>query len=112
LNEGTSITITKDDKNLAETVFGTVLFYRDIALTNYPSEIPIGDPNDFDVKGKDFMLSVMSQDRSDIDWFDPVEVQTIFDLFWAPLNRNQPFDQWLVDAENATQSGLAWLATN
>ena len=112
LNEGTSITVAKDDKNLAETTFGTVLYYRDIGLQNYPRTIAIGDARDYDEKGVDFLLSVMEQDRSGINWFDPVEVQTVFDLYWAPINRNQPFDQWLIDAENATSAGLDWISRN
>jgi hypothetical protein len=112
LNEGTSITVFKTQKNLGETIFGTVLYYRDIGISGYPSVIPIGTANDYDKKGLDFMAFVMAEDETQINWLDPVEVQTVFELFWEPLNRNVPWEQWLVDVDSATAQTVAWLAAN
>ena len=113
LNEGTSITVIHyyDDgwKNLAETIFGTVLYYRDIGISGYPKDIPISDPNLYDAKGKEFMKFLMNEDESKINWFDSNEVQTIFDLYWKPLNRNVPWEQWVNDAKTATQNGIEWI---
>jgi hypothetical protein len=106
LNEGNSITIFKSDKNLGETTFGTVLFYRDFSNQT----IIIGDPNVYDAKGKDFMRFVMSTDRTKINWFDPVEVQGVFDACWVHLNRAVDFNEWLADAEEATTCGHNWIS--
>jgi hypothetical protein len=119
LNEGTSITICNyfdnTTKSLAESIFGTVLYYRDIKLAGYPTDLPIYPYGFFDEngnvtcdeKGKQFINFLMSEDVSRIDWFNPLKVQTIFDRYWKPLNRNMPFSDWLVTANAATEQGWA-----
>lgn len=116
LNEGSGITAAKiyasGWKNLAETIFGTVLYYRDIGIPGYPKDIPFGDANAYDAKGRDALRSLMSVDESKIDWFSTSRVKTLFDLFWKRLDRNVGWSKWESDARAATQQGRDWLASH
>jgi hypothetical protein len=56
------------------------------------------------------MRYLMATDRSKINWFDRVEVQGVFDACWVELNRAIEFDDWLLDAEEATTCGHNWIA--
>jgi len=108
LNEGTAIAIFKhflgDEVNLAETIFGTVNFYRDIGIEGYPRRFPIGDPWEADEKGREALRYLMAADVSGIDWFDGELVATIYRRFWKRLNRNVDFfARWLPAAERATE---------
>ena len=107
LNEGTAIWIFKtaytdldDDQislGLAEPTFGTINFYRDIGLTNYPTCIPLGIPNaSITSKGKEVYHDIlMKRDPSKLPIFDTGKMQRIYDKYYRDLNRNQNFASWL-----------------
>lgn len=117
-NEGSAIALAKyfrqgERINLAETVFGTILYYRDIGLKGYPRIISIGNTNDYDQKGKEFVYWLMQRDISGVNWFDSREVNNVFCKYWNPLNRNIPWEEWLIMADAATanwrqEKGISW----
>ncbi len=118
LNEGTAITVidffdgSKDYralKNLGESVFGTVLFYRDIGIPGYPKDIPIGDANVYDAKGKLFLRFLMSADQTTIDWLTSSEVTTVYNLYWKSINRNVDWETWLQAVAIATTNTRNYL---
>jgi hypothetical protein len=105
-NEGSALALPKwyagESCDLGETVFGTVLYYRDIGIEGYPKDIELGGPWEYDEKGKEFARWLMSYDVSGINWFDPEEAQRIFDTYWVPLNRNVPWEEWLQRVSEVT----------
>lgn len=106
-NEGSAIALPKwyegDACHLGETVFGTVLYYRDIGIEGYPKHIEIGGPWQYDQKGQEFTHWLMQYDVSGVNWFNPQEVRRTLDIYWAPLNRNVAWEDWLASVEEATR---------
>jgi len=107
LNEGTAIWIfkcafpdTTDAERalgLAEPTFGTMNFYRDIGLKNYPKAIPLGIPTkEITPKGREVYADIlMARDPSKLPLFDEARMTAIYTQYFKPINRNQPFDKWL-----------------
>jgi len=107
LNEGTAIWIFKCayrdlprgeyDLGLAEPTFGTINFYRDIGIKGYPKNIDMGIPTkDITAKGREVYETIlMARDPSRLPVFDAQAMQAIYKKYFAPIDRNQPFDKWL-----------------
>lgn len=115
LNEGMAIAIFKyyfgDEVNLAETVFGTVNYYRDIGIEGYPRRFPIGDVGEADEKGREALRYLMAADVSGVDWLDARQVEKVYRRFWKRLNRDVDFYAvWLPAAARATERGRAQAA--
>ncbi|MBI4424011.1 MAG: hypothetical protein HY554_09805 [Elusimicrobia bacterium] len=106
LNEGLCIALPKlvDDgaTNIAEPVFGTVLYYRDVGLEGYPRNVSIGDPGKLDAKGRELVRELMLFDASGLDWFDPGQVRCVYERLWSQLDRRLPWDLWVKAAAQAT----------
>ena len=112
LNEGFSIAIGQQpgERNIAETVYGTVLFYRDIGIVGLPRDLPMGDTSQADAKLRDQVAVLMEGDISTINWNNSAEVDDIFNRFWVQLDRDVDFStEWLPQAELATQQGIDFL---
>lgn len=117
LNEGTAIWIfkcafpdTTDAERalgLAEPTFGTMNFYRDIGIKNYPKEIPLGIPTkEITPKGREVYENIlMARDPSKLPLFDEARMTAIYTKYFQPINRNQPFDKWL-DAFRAAHAQM------
>lgn len=112
LNEGTAIWIFKtafpdftDEENalgLAEPTFGTINFYRDIQIQNYPRCIPLGIPDRDEITEKGLYVYkeiLMKRDPSRLPIFDAEVMQNIYDKYYRDLNRNQDFSVWLQEFE-------------
>jgi hypothetical protein len=114
LNEGTAIAVFKyyfgDEVNLAETIFGTVNYYRDIGIQGYPRRFLVGDAWEVDAKGYEALRYLMAADVSGVDWFDGKLVERVYRKFWRRLNRNVDFfNVWLPAAQRATERGLLFM---
>jgi len=112
-NEGICIALAnyyaEKEVNMAETVFGTVLYYRDIGLEGYPENIPIGDFSQYDEKGVLMLKSLKEQDRSRINWKNTAQVDYVYENYWEHLDRDQEWEDWLADANSATQQTVAYV---
>ncbi|MBI4347436.1 MAG: hypothetical protein HY553_11310 [Elusimicrobia bacterium] len=106
LNEGFCIALPKyiesGQGDIAEAVFGTVLFYRDVGLRGYPTQVAIGDANTLDAKGQAVARFLMRHDPSGIDWFDARGVRCLYDRVWSKLDRDVEWNAWLSSVDQAT----------
>ncbi|MBI4424190.1 MAG: hypothetical protein HY554_10710 [Elusimicrobia bacterium] len=109
LNEGLCIALPKHIDtgygDIAEAVFGTVLYYRDVGISGYPRAVAIGDANTLDAKGQSVVELLMEQDPSPIDWFNPRQLQCLYDRVWSRQNRNVAWDAWLAAVKRAKLLG-------
>lgn len=90
---------TDDDYNVAEMVYGTKNFYRDI---RGDADFPMGDWSGADPELREFVGELSSRDSSGFAWDDPTTAQQEYDDFFAPINRNQDWNSWLLDVDQAT----------
>lgn len=104
LNEGTAIwifnmTFYENDEEkmalgLAEPAIGTKLFYRDIGIPGYPTDIEFGVPKDLTSKGREVYDMLLEADRSKLPVYDEAKMKEYFDFF-SDINRNQDFPTYL-----------------
>ena len=104
LNEGTAIwifnmTFYEDDPKkmelgLAEPAIGTMLYYRDIGIPGYPTDIEFGVPKDLTPKGKEVYDMLLEADPSKLPVYDESKMKEYFDFF-KDINRNQEFSTYL-----------------
>jgi len=116
LNEGTAIwifnmTFYENDKQkmelgLAEPAIGTKLFYRDIGIPGYPTDIEFGVPTDLTPKGKEVYDMLQAADPSRLPIYDEEKMKEYFEFF-SDINRNQDFDVYLAQFKERLQKWLA-----
>lgn len=111
-NEGLCIALPKyingDKVDIAETVYGSVLYYRDVKLEGYSTNVPIGNLDRLDDKARVMVRMLMAHDASRIDWFNKHEVQCHFDRIWFRLDRKygqKDWDGWLRSVDEAVEQG-------
>ena len=118
LNEGTAIWIfnmtfyendpLKMELGLAEPAIGTKLFYRDIGIPGYPTDIEFGVPKDLTPKGREVYDMLIAADRSRLPIYDEAKMKEYFDFF-SDIDRNQDFDVYLGVFKDRLQ---LWLQTH
>jgi len=114
LDEGFGIAVreyafTDAPYNVAEMVYGTYKNYRDIGgVTTYP----MGDYGGADPKLTELMNALSSRDSSQIAWNNPTQLQSDYDTFFAGLNRNQDFNTWKAEADQAAADMVAARTAN
>jgi len=86
--------------NLAEMVYGTKSFYRDI---RHEPSYQFGDFSNADPKLKELMQAFASRDSSQLAWDKPDQLQAEYDKFFSPINRNQDWNSWLAAVDQATK---------
>ena len=79
---------------LAEPAIGTKLFYRDIGIPGYPTDIEFGVPKDLTPKGREVYDMLIAADRSKLPVYDEAKMKEYFDFF-SDINRNQDFSTYL-----------------
>ncbi|MBO7435020.1 hypothetical protein J6U76_03375 [bacterium] len=104
LNEGTAIwifnmTFYENDPQkmalgLAEPAIGTKLYYRDIGIPGYPTDIEFGVPTDLTPKGKEVYDMLMAADRSKLPVYDEAKMKEYFEFF-SDIDRDQDFQTYL-----------------
>ncbi len=107
LNEGFGIAareyaFTDGQYNLAEMVYGTKNFYRD--LMGQP-DYPLGDMRNADPKLQAFLEALGARDSSLLAWQNPPQMGREYDDYFAPLNRSD-WNAWLTAVDEATQRML------
>jgi hypothetical protein len=90
------------DYNLSEMVYGTKNFYRD--KRNEPN-YQLGDFSKADPKLKELMGAFASRDYSHLAFNNPTQLQSEYQTYWKPLDRNR--DDWSDAAVQATAQMLA-----
>ena len=115
LNEGTAIWIfnmtfyendpKKMELGLAEPAIGTMLYYRDIGLPGYPTDIEFGVPKDLTPKGKEVYDMLIAADKSKLPVYDESKMKEYF-AFFKDINRNQEFSTYLGLFEDRLQLWL------
>ena len=118
LNEGTAIwifdmTFYENDPEkmalgLAEPAIGTKLFYRDIGIPGYPTDIEFGVPKDLTPKGREVYDMLLEADRSKLPVYDEAKMKEYFDFF-KDINRNQDFPTYLGQFRERLEK---WLETH
>ena len=118
LNEGTAIWIfnmtfyendpLKMELGLAEPAIGTKLYYRDIGIPGYPTDIEFGVPKDLTPKGKEVYDMLIAADKSKLPIYDESKMKEYFNFF-SDLDRNQDFDTYLKQFQARLHS---WLETH
>lgn len=107
INEGFAIAATKtglrgEQANLAETIYGTKNYYRDVGIAGFdPNTYSFGDASTADPELLDVMRTIAASDVSGLAWHDPAQMQDEYQRFFAPLNRDQPFENWLREVDGA-----------
>jgi hypothetical protein len=89
--------------NIAEMIYGTKNFYRDIGVSGHDNDIPLGDATNADPELLSLLESMAGHDLSDVAWNDPEQLQAEYDQFFAPINRMQDWNAWLAEVEEATR---------
>lgn len=108
LNEGFGIAareyaFTDGQYNLAEMVYGTKNWYRDReGQPNYP----IGDMGNADGKLREFLGAMAARDSSLLAWQNPAQMQQEYRDYFAPINRDQDWNAWLAEVDDATRRML------
>ena len=90
------------DSGWAETTYGTVNYYRDIGVAGSSFSAlnaGIGGTQ----KYRDVMNYLALGDSSRLPWNDQSLLSRCYDLYYRNLNRNIDFNEWLVQATNASQ---------
>ena len=115
LNEGTAIWIftmtfyTDDEEKmfcgLAEPVIGTKLYYRDIGIPNYPTNIAFGVPTEITPKGKEVYDMLMEADPSHVPVYDEEKMKEFF-AYFEDLNRNQDFKTYVAQFRERLENWL------
>ncbi|HZN95543.1 MAG TPA: hypothetical protein VFB81_22680, partial [Myxococcales bacterium] len=95
--------------NVAEMVYGTYKNYRDISGV---ADYPMGDYSGADPKLQELMNALSSRDSSQIAWNNPTQLQSDYDTFFAGLNRNQDFNTWKAEADQAAADMVAARTAN
>ena len=84
----------KMELGLAEPAIGTMLYYRDIGIPGYPTDIEFGVPKDLTPKGKEVYDMLVAADQSKMPIYDEAKMKEYFDFF-KDINRNQEFSTYL-----------------
>ena len=65
-----------------------------------------------DPKLTELMNALSSRDSSQIAWNNPTQLQSDYDTFFAGLNRNQDFNTWKAEADQAAADMVAARTAN
>jgi Ca2+-binding RTX toxin-like protein len=113
LDEGSAIWITlapfdaplTPGESLAETTYGTKLYYRDI---NHQPDYPLTAPLNPTQKLLDVYGYLSAHDPSQLPWNSNERLLTCFNRYFVDLNRDVPFfDEWLPAVKQRTDLMLA-----
>lgn len=111
LNEGFGIAVIpfafepNASLNLAEMVYGTKNYYRDIGIAGYDRNFPLGNATNADSKLRGLLRAVSAQDRSQLLWEDSHKLTEDYQSFFEGLNRAD--GSWAEQVEIATAGMLS-----
>jgi len=109
LDEGFGIAIrelafTDKEYNIAETVYGTKNYYRDIGVWKKDPDYPFGTWKHADAKLRDALELIASRDMSRLAWDDDAKLLDDYERFFKGIRRDVDFyKEWMPAAEKATR---------
>ena len=107
VNEGMAIAadryaLTDGSYNVAEMVYGTKNWYRDVRNPPKP-DYELGTFEDADPKLRALLEDLASRDSSGVAWDDTERLEQEYADYWEAIDRDQPWADWLAAAEAATR---------